>query len=240
MDVFKAKPDGYTLFVNSEFRNALQGVLLDPPYNILDSTYLGAYQGGSLQVAVRKDSPYKTLEDLKEASKKKSLNCSIPSVGGFNHFGAIMLKKIVGVNLEVVPFKSGPQQMVALLGGSVDLTVTDDLLAAQHIEKLRLLAISTENRSKRFPNVPTFKELGYELAAGVTHQGLSGPPGLPEEISKILSDALAKVTKNPEYIDKLDKMGFTVIYMSGPEFRTMAETYGKIAREYKDMFVEKK
>ena len=240
LDVYKAKPDGYMLVINSVFRTAVQEVILNPPYKILDMTYLGGYQGGSLQLVVSKDSPHRTLEDLKEASKKKSLNCSIPSVGGFNHFGAIILKRKLGVNLEVVPFKGGPQQMTALMGGNVDLTLTDDLLATQHIEKIRLLAITTENRSKKFPGVPTFKELEYDFPHGETYQGLSGPPGLPEEISKILSDALAKVTKNPEYIDRLDKMGFTAVSMSGPKLRTVSEEFGKIAMEYKDLFMEKK
>jgi tripartite-type tricarboxylate transporter receptor subunit TctC len=242
LDVFNAKPDGYMLFVNSDFRNALQGILLNPPYKILDSTYLGAYQGGSLQVSVSKGSPYKTLEDLKEASKKKSLNCSLAAIGSFGHWGAIILKKIVGVNLEVVPFKGGPQQMTAVLSGNVDLTVADDLATQQFIEKIRLLAITTENRSKKFPGVPTFKELGYDLpgGAGETYQGLNGPPGLPEEVRKILSDALEKVVKNPEFIDKIEKMGMDPIYMPGPKQRIVAENFAKIAREYKDMFVEKK
>jgi len=240
VDVYKAKPDGYMLLANTIARFAQMEVAYKTPYKILDMTYLAAFVGSPMYVVVREDSPYRKLQDLAEASKKKSLNCSITGVGGITHLGAMVLKKKVGVDLEVVPFKGSAPAIMALLGGNVDLTTLDELTVLLHKEKVRILAIFSDKRSEKCPDVRTFKELGYDVPAPNPATGICGPPGLPGEISKILSDGLVKAIKNPEFIAKSEKTGNTPIYLSGPEFRIAAETSYKLMEEYKDILVEKK
>jgi tripartite-type tricarboxylate transporter receptor subunit TctC len=150
----------------------------------------------------------------------------------------MILKKKVGIDLVPVPYKGSAPATMALLSGSVDMTIVDDLIAMVHADKLRFLAIISEERYRKFPEVPTFKELGYEAPLGYAILGISGPPGLPEEIQKILSDALTKAIKNPEFVSKLDKMGPTPIYISGPEFRAETQRFYKLVEEYKDILME--
>ena len=238
VDVYRAKPDGYTLLSNLVPRNPQMEIVYKTPYKILELTYLGAFQKQYILVAVRKESPYKTMKELFEASKTKPLNCSTPGQGSRSHQNAMILKKRVGIDLVAVPYKGSAPAMMALLSGSVDMTIVDDLVASQHEPKLRFLAIISEERFRKFPDVPTFKELGYEAPLGYSILGICGPPGLPENISKILSDALVKAIKNPEFISKLDKMGPTPIYMPGPQFRAETENFYKIVEAYKDILTE--
>ena len=241
VDVYKAKPDGYTLLVNLLPRNVQMEIVLTAPYKILDFVYLPAFMKEYQYVSVLKDSPYKSVKDLVEASKRKSLNCSIPGFGTLGHLNAIFLKKRLGVNLEVVPFPEGGfPAMMALLGGHVDMTTAVGIPLVQNKEKVRVLATFSEDRAREFPDAPTFKELGYDVPSGCAYWGILGPPRLPEEIRKTLSDALVKTIKNPESMSKIEKMGPTPISMSGPEFRTLAESFYKIMEEYKDLLMQKK
>jgi len=243
VDVYKARPDGYTLLANLFPRNVQMEVIYKPPYKILDMTYLAGFHKMYQFVAVRKDSPYKTLKDLSEASKKKSLNAAITGMGSSSHLLAMILKRKLGIDLEVVPFKGSAPAITALLGGNVDLSPTDVLAVLLHKEKLHPLVVFAEKRLAKFPDVPTIKELGYvnvDAEAGASIQGVSGPPGLPTEIRKILSDALARAIKNPELAEQVEKMGPYVLYQSGPEFQAVGKSSYNLVEEYKDIFQEQK
>lgn len=240
VDVYKGKPDGYLLLCNLIPRNCQMEIVYKTPYKILDLTYLPAFQRQDMLLAVNKDSPYKTLNDLVEASKKKPLNCSIGGMGSRSHLVAMLLKKKAGINFEVVPYKGNAQAVTALLGGHVDLSTADDLAVLSQKEKLRIMALFYDDRSPKFPGVPTLKELGYDFPIVYTIVGIAGPPGLPEEIRKTLADALTKAIKHPEFISRIDKLGPTPLFKSGPEFRAVTEASYKLVEEYKDLFIEEK
>lgn len=243
VDVYKARTDGYTLLANLFPRNAQMEIIYKPPYKILEMTYLGGFHKLYQLVTVRKDSPFKTLKELIEASKKKSLNASITGMGSASHLLAMILKTKLGINLEVVPFKGSAPAMTALLGGNVDFSPIESLTAFLHKERLHPLAVFSEKRLAKFPDVPTVKELGYvnvEAEAGASIQGVSGPPGLPPEIRKILSDALARAIKNSELVERVEKMGPNILYLSGPEFHAVAKSSYNLVEEYKEIFQEQK
>ncbi len=240
VDVYRAKPDGYTLLPNLMPTNALAEIGLKAPFKILEMTYLEAFRKQEILVAVNKDSPYQTAKDLLEASKRKSLNCGVSGMAGTGHLAAMLLKKKVGVRLEVVPFKGTGPAMIALLGGNVDVATPDVASAVIQREKLRILGVFSDQRSKTFPSVPTFKEMGYDVQSVDTYLGICGPPKLPQDIQKILSAAIGRVMKNPEFIKKVEEMGTTPIFMPGPEFQRVSELSYKLVEEYKEIFVETK
>jgi tripartite-type tricarboxylate transporter receptor subunit TctC len=177
---------------------------------------------------------------LVDASKKKSLNCGLPGMGSLAHLQAMVLKKKVGMDFEIVPFKGGAPNMMALLGGNVDFICIDDLTTSLQKDKVRSLGISSGKRSPKFPTVPTFKELGFDMPVMNSLQGITGPPNLPEDIRKVLSDAMERAIKNPEFIKKTDTLGPTPVYMAGPEFKAAGTASYKLVDEYKELFVEKK
>ncbi len=240
LDVYKAKPDGYLLLSTLFPRYSQTEIVYKTPYKILEMTYLAAFNQQDQLIVVTSASPYKTLKDLIEASKKKFLNCGLPGMGSLAHLNAMVLKKKAGFDFEIVPFKGGAPNMMALLGGNVDFICIDELTTSLQKDKVRGLGISSEKRSPKFPNVPTFKELGLDMPVLSALQGITGPPHLPEEIRKVLSDGLERTIKNPEFMKKIEALGPTPVYMAGPEFKAAGTASYKLVEEYKELFVETK
>jgi len=238
-DVYRAKPDGYTILYNLFPANAQKEILFDVPFKILEFTYLAGYAKSDMVISVRKDSPFKTLKELIEASKKKSLNAGVSTLGSHAHLNAMILKTRVDVNLEVVPYPGEAPAATALLGGHVDLLSSTETMVWLQKERLRPLAVFSAKRLARFPEAPTLNELGYDIVSDSV-QGFSGPPGLPDGIQKVLSDALAKALRNPELGAKVEKAGSAVYYTSGAEFYAAAKAMYNMVNQYKDLFKEKK
>jgi tripartite-type tricarboxylate transporter receptor subunit TctC len=126
-----------------------------------------------------------------------------------------MLNKAAGIQLTYIPFGGTGSAIPALLGGHVTALMTYSTMAAQHKGRFRALAIASEKRMDVLPDVPTFKEQGYDVVEGA-YRGVAAPPGTPDEIVKILADAFDKVMKDPEVKKKMDQNAFKTEFM-GPE-----------------------
>jgi tripartite-type tricarboxylate transporter receptor subunit TctC len=236
MDVYKAKPDGHLLLSTLFPSFAQKEVVYKSPYKILDMTYLAAFNQSDQFVVVNATSPHKTFKDLVEASKKKSLNCGTSVIGSLSHLTALVVRKKTGINYEIVPFKGSGPNIMALLGDNVDLINVEDLTMSQQGDKVRPLGISSDKRSQKFPNVPTFKELGFDVPVMNSLQGISGPPGLPNDVIKVLTGVLDKAIHNPAFIKKINDAGAGPIYMNATEFKAAAKASYELIDEYKEIF----
>jgi tripartite-type tricarboxylate transporter receptor subunit TctC len=236
MDVYKAKPDGHLLLSTLFPSFAQKEVVYKSPYKILDMTYLAAFNESDQFVVVSAKSPYKTFKDLVEASKKKPLNCGTSVIGSLSHLTALVVKQKTGANYEIVPFKGSAPNIMALLGDNVDLINVEDLTMSQQGDKVRPLGISSDKRSPKFPNVPTFKELGFDVPVMSSLQGISGPPGLPADVVKTLTNVLNKAIHNPAFIKKINDVGAGPIYMNAAEFKAAAKASYALIDEYKAVF----
>jgi len=127
-----------------------------------------------------------------------------------------------GVKFEVVPFLGGVEAVSALLGGHVQATVQGPEWIP-HVEsgELRLLATLGEQRSKRFPNVPCFKELGYTSHSSPI--GIIGPAKMPKEIVTTLDDAVKKALNEPEVQKALDLLDAPILYMNSADYTNWAK-----------------
>jgi len=169
-------------------------------------------------LVVRKDSPYTTLKDFVEYAKKNPPG--VVTVGGSgsstaNDLGTAMLNKAAGIKLTYIPFGGTGSAVPALLGGHVTALMTYSTMGIQYAGKFRPLAIASEERMAVLKDVPTFKELGYDIVEGA-YRGVAAPSGTPDEIVKKLADVFDKVMKDPEVQKKMDQNGFKTEYM-GPE-----------------------
>ncbi len=120
------------------------------------------------------------------------------------------------------------------MGGHVTALMTYTTMGIKHSDEMRVLAVAAEERVPALPDVPTFKELGYDYVEGA-YRGMAGPPGLPEEIIKILAEANRKVNQDAEFKDKLEGMSFKLVDF-GPEkckklIAEKTEYYQKILKE---------
>ena len=172
-------------------------------------------------VAVREDSPYKTVKDLVAAARAnpKSINIGITFPGGTAHSLMYRLEQLTGAKFNTVSFKSGTDAVAAVLGGHVHATAENLGEIMPHVEgkKLRLLAIPAMKRMPQVPNVPTLKELGYDIHSGA-FRGFVAPAGIPKDAVTVLETAFARVHKSAQWREYMTRNLYEDVYMNADEF----------------------
>jgi tripartite-type tricarboxylate transporter receptor subunit TctC len=238
--VAKAKPDGYTLFVFNSGSNGVTPVIRTVRYKNDDFTLFGQYATQMMGLIVGKDAPFNNFAELVKYAKQNpgKLKYGTSGVGTSAHFGMELIK-IFGGDLKIdhVPFKSGPEFFAALLGNHVQMGFWYQVGFKPQVEagRVKLLAMATETRSKVFPDVPTFTELGYPEIQMSAWYGVAGPKGLPSDVQAKLNGALSKTMQHPEVQKMLSKIGYAPTYKNAEDFAKMV----KEAEEKYRMVAEK-
>ena len=159
-------------------------------------------------IAVGKDSPHKTLDDLITAGKDKASNWGVANIGGTEHIGLAQLAKVADFKYKPVAMGSGMQMVQGLVSGELDATLPNVSEAQAMIEdgSIRPLAVMAKDRLADYPDVPTTWELGYEVSTSTT-RGYAVRKGTPPEVIKKLSDALVKAMKHETFANYLKSAG---------------------------------
>jgi tripartite-type tricarboxylate transporter receptor subunit TctC len=225
-----AKPDGYTIaqFPMGMLRLPhMQKTQWNP---LTDFSMVIGVTGYSFGFVVKADSPYKTFNDYIEAARKApgKIDFGSTGTGTSPHLLIEELTDVAKVDLNHIPFKGNADLMSALLGGHVmgasDATGWDKFVDAG---QMRLLVTFGEQRIKRWPNVPTAKELGYGIVANSPY-GLAGPKGMDPAVVKVLHDAFKKAMDDPQHLAVLDQLNQPVWYKSGADYASWAkDTFAK-------------
>ncbi|MDT7520395.1 tripartite tricarboxylate transporter substrate binding protein [Rhodoferax sp. TBRC 17660] len=199
--VAKAAPDGYSVLITTNTTHAANEHLYKklsyhPVKDFTPVTGLG--KGGQVLV-VSASAPYKTVAELLAFAKKNPGKLSFGSGSSSSRVAGEMLQQLAGVELLHVPYKSNPLAITDLLGGQINLMITDTATGIPQIKagKLRALGYSTPKRSPMLPEVPTLEEagvkgydMGYWFAAYV-------PANTPPAVVTRLNELLAAATKSP-------------------------------------------
>ena len=219
-----AKPDGYTI---AQFP---MGMLRIPHmqktawHPINDFSHIIGITGYTFGFVVRSDSPYKTFGDFLEAARKQpgKIDFGSTGTGTSPHLLIEELADEAKVQLNHIPFKGNADLMQALLGGHVmsasDATGWDKFVDAG---QMRLLVSFGEQRIKRWPNVPTAKELGYKVVANSPY-GLVGPKGMDPAVMKTLHDAFKKAMDDPKHVEVLEQLNQPVWYKNSADYAAWA------------------
>lgn len=170
-------------------------------------------------IVVTEDSEFKTLQDLIDYGKANAgkLTFSGSGKGTANHLAQVTFDKLAGINTTYVAFKGTGASVQALLGKQVTAQWGYTSVGAKHEGKVRLLAVAMEERHPSFPDVPTFKELGFDIVSGA-YRGIAVPKGTPDDIKQKLSDAIAKVNANPEFRKKMEADGFALTDITADKY----------------------
>jgi len=235
-ELVKGKPDGYLFAGFNIPHTILQPLQQDVGYKTEQLVPVALFQRTPLGLAVPDGSPYKTLKEFVAAAKKEPGKLTIGGSSFFSgaHFAAMLLDKLADIKVSYVPFTGAAPQITALLGGHTDagMSFSNDLVRFK--DKLRILAMATEERFPDFPDVPTFKELGYDIVEAVD-RGVIVPPKTPKEVIDKLEAAFLEISKNPEIQAEMKKQGFIPISMGASESKTYLD---KLTARYKAMFEE--
>jgi tripartite-type tricarboxylate transporter receptor subunit TctC len=168
--VAKSKPDGYNVLMG------LSSIMVSPDaervqgktslYEVDQLVPVAMISNDPMVMLVNANSPWKTLTDVVEAAKQKPNTLNYSSSGNFGpiHLSVVMFEHAAGINLVQVPFGGGGPSMMALLGNQVEITTAIPSVAIPQIQsgKVRAIAVSGPKRIKQLPNVPTYRESGYD------------------------------------------------------------------------------
>ena len=217
-DLLKQKPDGYT-FTGHNLPHIILQPLTTPNsgYKTKEIVPVYTFMSTPCVLAVNAKSPFKTVEDFVKYAKA---NPGATIVGGSasasaNEIAQKLFDKIAGIKTTYIPFTGSGDAIPALLGNHVNALMTYTTMGNAYEGEVRLLAVASEKRISSLPQVPTFRELGYDLVEGA-FRGAAVPPGTPDSVKKVLAEAFDKVNKDPEFAKKMEASGFKLEFY-GPE-----------------------
>lgn len=172
-------------------------------------------------VMVPADSKYKTFKDLVDDAKKQpeAIVCAVTSATGTGRQTLWRIERETGAKFKFVTFKAGSEAVLSVLGGHVPFTTENVSEAWAHIEakKMRVLAVTTEQRMPALPDVPTLTEIGYKVQIG-TGRGFGMPAGVPKEAVSAMEGILKKAHASPLWQDYSKKNMYEDRWMGSAEF----------------------
>ena len=220
--------DGYTVVGSNLPHLILQPLEGQVSYKTDDIVNVFFFQYTADALVVAADSPYKSFADLMAAAKANPDKITIAGSGtnSANHLAYQRLGLQGKVKMTYIPFKGTGDLTTALLGKHVDAAMSYPTFAVANREKIRLLAVATQNRLPQFPNTPTFKELGFDWVDGA-YRGIAVPKSTPEATRKQISDLFLKINNDPDFRKQMLDGGYEPIditYEKMPEFMKQRTT----------------
>jgi tripartite-type tricarboxylate transporter receptor subunit TctC len=228
--VFHAEPDGYTLLASQPAPITTNQFLYKSlDYDPTQLVPIAILSHVANVLLVRPDFPAKTAQELIAYAKANpgKLNYASQGIGTTSHLTAALFEKIAKVQLVHVPYKGTAPALNDIIAGHVDLMFTEiaTSLPLAKAGKARILAVAMNERIPAIPDVPTLAEVGVPGCVSDTWQALSAPPKTPPAIVGKLNDAVNKAMKDPELLDRFEKLNLR------PGGGTLAETSAYIKEE---------
>lgn len=243
-EISRSRPDGYTI-----------GYLILPTVitTYLDPTRQAVFSRKSFEllalqdndpgiIAVKDNSPYKTLKDLIDAAKANpgKIRTTTSGILSDDHIAAMTTEQVAGVKFAIVHFDGSAPGRNAVLGGHVEVFYgnVSEMQAQVSAGEIRLLAVMDPRRSKFYPDVKTAEEQGYKIYSGV-HRGIGMPAGAPKEVRDVLSEALKKVINSDEFGKRMEKLTYAPLYMDPQKYASFWTEYEVQAKKWVEWAKEK-
>jgi len=210
--------DGYTIMGTNLPHIVLQPAQKEVGYTTEDLVNIHVFHYTPNAIVVKSDSPFKTLQDFIDYAKANpgKITMSGTGKGTTTHLASVTFDKMAGVKTTYVAFAGTAPAATALLGGQVVAQWGYPTVAAQYAGT-RMLAVAMDKRHSSFPDVPTFKELGFNLIDG-TYRGIAVPKSTPEELRTKLGQMFQQINDDPDFIKQMEAAGFAMVNAPyGPE-----------------------
>jgi tripartite-type tricarboxylate transporter receptor subunit TctC len=236
--VAKSPGDGYSLLAVTLTHAVNVTLFPNAPYSLQKDLAPVAVVGSlPLMVVVNANSPYKTLADLIAAGKAKSLNGGSSGNGTPPHLGLELFEQEAKINVEHIPYKGGTPSLTDLMGGQIDLIVSNFPESLPHVKsgKLRALAVTSKERHPLLPDVPTTAEVGLPQLTITNWTGIMVPASTPAAIvAKVNADANAALAE-PEMKKRIIEQGFQPVVTTPAEAKAFFDAeiarWGKLVRD---------
>jgi tripartite-type tricarboxylate transporter receptor subunit TctC len=218
-----ARPDGYTLMIGYVATHATNPAVKKSAYDpVRDFTPIAMLGGTPNLLVVSRAVPVNTLAEFVAYAKANptKVDYGTSGVGTLNHLVMEQFKHASGVPSMAVPYRSIGQAFTEAMGGQIQVIFPGLAAALPHVRSgaFKPLAVTGEQRHPLLPNVPTFKESGYEGFDGLTWYGIVGPANMPEGITRKLNEEINKILATHELHDAFTAQGLTVMPMTPAQF----------------------
>jgi len=214
--VANANPDGYTLLVGFDGTLVINPHIYEKiPFNTLkDFAPIGKIGDAALILLANPSLNAKTVKEVVALSLKEpnGLSYATSGIGVTPHIAGELLKQKTNANLVSIPYKSGGQALIGLIGGDVPLAFTNLAGASQYVDsgQLKPIAVSAKNRVTSLPNVPTFIESGFKDISVMSWIGILAPAKTPRPIVLEINKALNEILNSEQAKEKLSGLGITI------------------------------
>lgn len=225
--VAKAEADGYTLLITPLPFSALPGLYRDKmPYDAVKAFEPVIWAGSTPNIlAVRADSPYKTVQDILEAARSKPgrLNYGSTGSGSSNHLSMELFLGMTDTKMMHIPYKGSAPAVTALLAGEIDLLFDNLPNVYQQVKagKLRAVAATGAARAPLLPDVPTVAESGVPGYEVNVWYGIQAPAGTPADVVAKINRDLVGMLREPAVVEKFGTQGVEVVASSPEQFKKL-------------------
>lgn len=218
--VAKARPDGYTLLVGTGTTHTQAPWMMKTfPYDpVKDFEPVAGIGGVPLAVLVGKDSPARTLDELRRMVAGAPGKHAYGTAFGMSTVCSENIRRAYNIDLAQVPYKSSPQALTDLIGGRITVLCADfnSSMSAIRGGQVRALAVTTAQRNPQLPDVPTVAETLAGFPEMRSWVGVFAPRGTPTEITQMLAPHILAATESPDAVKSLGPNGFERLTVSGP------------------------
>lgn len=224
--LFADPADGYTIASLTGAQVTALHAELKKDFSFENLEFIANVQREPNCLAVKADGPFKTLKDMIEYAKKNpSLKVGGQGTGSALHLMVMTLAEQSGTKLTWVPFSGGSESVTNLLGNTVSVISTSPATVNQYVEanQMRILAITGDKRMEHIKDVPTFKELGYDLVM-YQYRGFAARKGLPADAKAKLAEAIRKAVAEPGFKEFMAKNYQPEGYLGPEEFTALARS----------------
>jgi tripartite-type tricarboxylate transporter receptor subunit TctC len=233
-----AKPDGYSLLAHLPSISGFEAVDKlfgrTPKFTRASFLPIARLTEGPMLLVVNDKTPYTTLKELVDDAKRRPNQLIFSSSGlyGALHLPTALFTKASGIQMRHLPTNGGGPALTALLGNNAQVLVTSLAAANAQIRagRLKALACFSPRRTAAMPNVPTLKELGYDVEFSIW-VGLFAPRGTPETAIRKVREETAKAVATPQFNKAVQTVGDSVLHLDQPEF---AKFWDEDARRVED------
>jgi tripartite-type tricarboxylate transporter receptor subunit TctC len=221
-EVVRAAPDGYTLMLSNSTPTSIGPFTVPkPPYDpVKQFTHVAMLGVAPVLIMANPKSGPATLKDLPAAAAAPGYTFASGGPGSIGHIVGEMAKGAMKIQMTHVPYRGGAPMTTDLIAGviPVGIDVITAFVPMVKAGQIRALAVTTRQRSPLLPEVPSVVELGWPQLVAENYFGVSGPAGLPPEVTDRLSKALATITADPAVVKRFEELGVTPVQMSTAEF----------------------
>lgn len=216
------------------------------PLSYKDFTPIANFAFDENALVVNANSKYKSVKDIVTEAKAnpQKLTVTGSQAGAIESICTYQFEKAAGIKLNYISAGGGgTEPILQVLGGHIDMTVANpgEALELQRANKLRILAVFSEKRLALAPEIPTFKDLGYNVTGAANNRGISAPGGIPEDARKVLEAGLFKYSKSEPWKKYVKDGMLTEAWMDSATFsKWLGEQNARYEAVYREMGVLKK